>query len=81
MHSVGVFVVKKKKRTDKKMGKKRRLAELAWKKIKNATVVLMELGDKKCWEKNKKTQPVIRCGGPFLKVIFISLEKSNMLHY
>lgn len=44
-------------------------------KDKNATVILMDLGDISVGKERKLTHPVIRPGGPFLKVTFFSLGK------
>lgn len=45
-------------------------------KIRKVRVILMESGDKECRKGKQNKNSVIRLGGPFLKVIFISLESS-----
>ena len=78
MHSVGVSVIKKREGKNKKNKEKINMfGRTGMGKIRKVRVILMELGDKECRKgKQKKTNSVIRLGGPFLKVIFISLESS-----
>lgn len=78
MYSVGVLLLREKKRREgtrrKERNKKRErcLAELLWKKIRKDS---MELAGK--YQIGRQTNPVINVGVSLLKVIFISLEKIN----
>lgn len=78
MYSVGVPIVKKKRREGTRKMKKRGrcLAELPWKKVRKDS---MELADEH--QKGRQTNPATKVGGSFLKVIFTSLEKISVVSY